>query len=387
MRVLHTSDWHLGRNFHGHSLMAEQRAFVEWLLELVDERAVDAVVVAGDVYDRAVPPVDAVALWEFALTSLSRRCPVVVTSGNHDSPTRLGFARALLDRSGIHLRTSIAAIADPVHVTGRDGTEAFLYGIPYLEPDLHRGDLSAERSHESVLDAAMRIVRADVAPRGDARSIVIAHAFVTGAGTPSSVSDSERDLRVGGIGDAPAHVFAGVDYVALGHLHGAQEVRGPSALHYSGSPLPFSFSEEKHVKSVTIVDLPAAGPPSLERIPAPVPRPLTTLRGTLEELLEHPRRDECRDHWLRAVLTDPRRPDNPLGRLRTRYDFVAEIGFDRGDTAPAGGASTNESGAPTDPLALAEAFVHHVTETPAGDPERRALRDAVEAVRARQVPA
>ena len=109
--------------------------------------------------------------------------------------------------------------------------------------------------------------------------------------------------------------------------------------------------------------------------------------GTLEELLEHPRRDECRDHWLRAVLTDPRRPDNPLGRLRTRYDFVAEIGFDRGDTAPAGGASTNESGAPTDPLALAEAFVHHVTETPAGDPERRALRDAVEAVRARQVPA
>lgn len=391
MRVLHTSDWHLGRTFHGHSLMAEQRAFVDWLAVLAEEREADVVVIAGDVYDRAVPPVDAVALWERALTRLSAACPVVVTSGNHDSPTRLGFASALLGRSDIHLRTTVAGISDPVHVTGRDGVETLVYGIPYLEPDLHRQELGAERSHEAVLDAAMGVVRRDLAQRGadqgGARTLAIAHAFVTGSNGSSLVSESERDLRVGGIGDAPARVFDGVDYVALGHLHGAQEVRGGACVHYSGSPLAFSFSEEAQVKSVTLVELPGEGAPAVERILAPVARPIVTLRGTLDELLDRPDFDAHRDHWVRAVLTDARRPDNPLGRLRTRYGFVAEIAFDRGAADLASGPSSAADVRAADPLALAEAFIEHVTGTPADAAEKSGLRDAVETVRARQVPA
>ncbi|MFM7598435.1 MAG: exonuclease SbcCD subunit D, partial [Actinomycetota bacterium] len=248
MRVLHTSDWHLGRSFHGVDILDHQRAIIDWLVAYVEAEGVELVIVAGDVYDRAVPSLAAVTVWEDAVIRLTRTCPLLVTSGNHDSPTRLGFAGALLADAGLHLRTGLPSIAEPLLVEGRDGVALAVYGLPYLEPDLHRDALGADRSHTAVLDAAMQRVRDDLATRDGVRSIVAAHAFITWGSDPV-VSDSERDLRVGGIGDAPAAVFAGVDYVALGHLHGAQAVVDP-VVRYSGSPLAFSFSEEAHRKSV-----------------------------------------------------------------------------------------------------------------------------------------
>lgn len=377
MRVLHTSDWHLGRSFHGVDILDHHREFIDWLVTYVESEHIDLVIVAGDVYDRAVPSLAAVGVWEDAVVRLTRTCPVLVTSGNHDSPTRLGFAGALLANAGLHLRTSLSSIADPLVVADDDVTLA-VYGLPYLEPDLHREALDAERSHTAVLQAAMQRVRDDLASRQGVRSIVAAHAFITDGGDPQ-VSDSERDLRVGGIGDAPATVFDGVDYVALGHLHGAQAVVDP-AVRYSGSPLAFSFSEQHHVKSVTVIDVPATGPISVTLVPTPVPRPLITLTGTLQELIDDPQTASYADHWVRIRLTDARRPDDPMGRLRAVLPHAVELTFER--SIPDAIIAVDAEGVPvSDPLAIAEAFVEHVTSTPPDEIEQALLREAVERVR------
>ncbi len=377
MRVLHTSDWHLGRSFHGVDILDHHREFIDWLVTYVESERIDLVIVAGDVYDRAVPSLAAVGVWEDAVVRLTRTCPVLVTSGNHDSPTRLGFAGALLANAGLHLRTSLSSIADPLVVADDDVTLA-VYGLPYLEPDLHREALDAERSHTAVLQAAMRRVRDDLASRQGVRSIVAGHAFITGGGD-AVVSDSERDLRVGGIGDAPAGVFDGVDYVALGHLHGAQAVVDPT-VRYSGSPLAFSFSEQHHVKSVTVLNVPATGPISVTLVPTPVPRPLITLTGTLQELLDDPATASYADHWVRVRLTDARRPDDPMGRLRAVLPHAVELTFER--SIPDAIIAVDAEGVPvSDPLAIAEAFVEHVTSTPPDEIEQALLREAVERVR------
>lgn len=392
MRLLHTSDWHLGRSFHGVGILEHQRAFIAWLVALVEAEEVDAVLIAGDVFDRAVPPLPAVDLWERALLDLRAHAAVIVTSGNHDSPTRLGFAGPLLGGSGIHLRTRIGDIGSPVDLRGRDGLEVAAYGLPYLEPDLHRVELGAQRSHAAVLTAALDRVRRSISAQPDRPSVALAHAFITGSGPGDAVvtSDSERDLRVGGIADAPASIFEGIDYVALGHLHGAQRIRGPAGttVAYSGSPLAFSFSEQSHVKSVTLVDIGPGGVEAVRPVPVPVPRRLTTLRGRLEDLLDDPQIDEYSDDWARIVLTDARRPDNPMGRIRVRLPHAVELVFE-----PAAGPEPSGPGHPgaddaaaataraADPVALAESFVRHVTNTEPTPAECERLRDAVETVR------
>src|SRR5499425_1431617 len=242
MRLIHTSDWHLGRTLHGESLLEHQAAFLDWLLGQAVTHQADAVVVAGDVYDRAVPPQDAVALLDKTLVAFARAgIPVVLTSGNHDSAIRLGFAAGLTEAAGVHLRTEVADITRPVIVPDAHG-EVGIYGIPYLLPDAVMDELGAEHSHTSVLAAASARIRADASARGLSRTVVLAHALVTGA----QLSESERDIRVGGIADAPAAVLAGCCYLALGHLHGPQRVPvagSTTTARYSGSPLAFSFAE------------------------------------------------------------------------------------------------------------------------------------------------
>ena len=216
----------------------------------------------------------------------------VVTSGNHDSAIRLGFgSRLFSDR--LHLRTSCDRIADPVVLCDEYGP-VHVYGIPYLEPDLTRHKLAAqpvERSHAGVLAAAMDLVLGDLERHAVSgarpRSIVMAHAFITGSADDTGErSDSERDIRVGNVDCAPASLFAGIDYTALGHLHGPQQPRaaGPGIVRYSGSPLRYSFSEARHAKSVTLVDIGPDGVKSVSTVDVPQPRAMAELTGTLEEL-------------------------------------------------------------------------------------------------------
>ena len=375
VRLLHTSDWHLGRTFLGSSMHGYQAEFLEWLIAQVNEQGIEAVIVAGDIYDRSVPPQQSVEILDSALSRLSEKCPVIVTSGNHDSPTRLNFGGVFFERGGVHLRCRLDDIDRPILLTGEDGVTVAIYGLPYLEPDHHRGELGAERSHESVLTAAMNRVRADLAERGEVRSVAIGHAFVTGG----EASDSERDVRVGGIGDAPASIFTGVDYVALGHLHRAQQINADTVhVRYSGSPLAYSFSEEHHTKSITIIDIPAQGDVSIREIPTPVPRRLATIRGTLAELLADPTLDAHADDWVRAVLTDPRRPADAMAQIRSRFPYALQLEFDR--PLPDRVAALVDV-ATADPVEVAVGFVEHVTTTSASDAERAVLADAVEAVR------
>ncbi|HSN07099.1 MAG TPA: exonuclease SbcCD subunit D, partial [Candidatus Angelobacter sp.] len=312
MRLIHTSDWHLGRTLVQASLLDAQRLFVDWLLDLALEHEVDAVLVSGDVYDRAVPSTDAVRLLDHAFVSFAAAgIPLVVVSGNHDSAVRLGFGRELSAVAGVHLRTTVRDIDVPVVLHDEHGPVA-IYGVPYLLPDAAMTELGTERSHAAVLRAATARVLADAAGRGIRRTVVLSHAFVTGSAA-SEVSDSERDVRVGGVGDAPASVFDGVGYVALGHLHRPQEVRlggGTTRLRYSGSPMAFSFSERHDVKSVVLLELDAEGVRELVTVPTPVPRPLRQVSGRLDDLLDRAATDlaDLAGCWVKVVLTDPTRP-------------------------------------------------------------------------------
>jgi DNA repair protein SbcD/Mre11 len=376
MRLLHTSDWHLGRTLHGVDLLDHQAAFLAHLVDVVRSEQVDAVVVAGDVYDRAIPPVEAVTLLSETLAQLAEHTTVVVTSGNHDSATRLGFGSALM-RERVRLRTRVATMAQPVAV----GDDVLVYGLPYLDPDSVRhalvdeaGDVPA-RSHEAVTRAAMGRIRADLAGRARPhRSVVAAHAFVIGG----AASESERDIRVGGVDHVPAGVFAGVDYVALGHLHGPQRVSGPdgTALRYSGSPLAYSFSEQHHAKSSVLVDL-SGDDVTTELVAAPVPRRLADVTGTLDELLGAAGEPHV-DAWTRVTVTDARRPSDLYRRVRDRFPHALVVQHRADVSAPTSRAVAVT--AAHDPVAVGADFVRHVTGLDPTADELAVLRAAYEHV-------
>ncbi|MBA2812851.1 exonuclease SbcCD subunit D [Streptomyces sp. KM273126] len=378
MRLLHTSDWHLGRAFHRVNMLGAQAEFIGHLVRCVREREVDAVVVSGDVYDRAVPPLAAVELFDDALHRLAELgVPTVMISGNHDSARRLGVGAGLIGRAGIHLRTDAAACGTPVVLGDTHGDVAF-YGLPYLEPALVKDEFGVDKpGHEALLAAAMDRVRADLATRaGGTRSVVLAHAFVTGG----EASDSERDISVGGVASVPAGVFDGVDYVALGHLHGSQVITG--RVRYSGSPLAYSFSEADHRKSMWLVDLGADGSVEAERIDCPVPRPLARVRGELEDLLADPELARYEDAWIEATLTDPVRPADPMARLSERFPHTLSLVFapERSPEDPDVSYARRLAG--RDDRQIAEDFVAHVRGAGPDESEQAVLQDAFDAVRA-----
>ncbi len=333
VRVLHTSDWHIGRTFHGADLLTEQEAALTHIAELVDRESVDVVVVAGDIYDRAVPSAEAVRVATAAMTRIRRAgAELVITPGNHDSAARLGAFAEFAAAGGLHVRATVGGIAEPVVLHDEHGAVAF-YGIPYLEPEPSRHALGVPeaRGHTGVLGEAMRRVRDDLAGRPGTRSVVLAHAFVTGG----EASESERTIAVGGVEQVPGSVFDGVDYVALGHLHGPQTLA--EHLRYSGSPLAYSFSEARQRKSVWFVDLDATGLAEVRRHELPVPRPLATLSGELAALLEDPEHEHLREHFLSVTVTDRVRPIDAMRLLQDRFPYAVHM-----DWRPDGGAAGTE---------------------------------------------
>ena len=373
MRILHTSDWHLGRSFHREDMLGAQADYVDHLMAVVEEERVDLVVVAGDVYDRALPQVDAVRLADETFARLAAsRAKVMVTSGNHDSAQRLGFGSRLIDAAGVFIRTDVATVGTPVLLDDPAGAVA-VYGIPYLDPDAARARWGLRtRSHEAALTTAMTRVRSDLSTRAaGTRSVVLAHAFVAGC----RPSDSERDISVGGVSLVPTSVFDGVDYAALGHLHGRHT--RTARVRYSGSPLAYSFSEADQLKGSWLVGLDAAGGVEAEFVEAPVPRPLARLRGTIEDLLSNPAFGRHQASYVQAVLTDDHRPVQAMERLRARFPHALVLAFEpaRSTTDPAPRART--TGATDHAIALD--FVADLRGTPASTAESALLREAVDA--------
>ncbi|MGZ4559624.1 MAG: exonuclease SbcCD subunit D [Mycobacteriaceae bacterium] len=321
MRILHTSDWHVARTFHGVDLLADQERVLDAVAELVDAHGVDVVVLAGDVYDRAVPSAEAVGACTRALERIRAAGAVIVaTSGNHDSAPRLGAAASFAAAGGLHLRTRIAELEHPVLLKDEHGAVAF-YGLPFLEPDSARHALGepGARTHAAVLGVAMDRVRADLARRPDVRSVVLAHAFVVGG----EATGSERSISVGGAETVPADVFDGVDYVALGHLHSPQTIS--ERVRYSGSPLPYSFGERAQHKSVWLIDLDARGLAEVQHLDLPVVRRLSQLQGTLPELLSDSAHAHAEDDYVSAVLTDDVRPLDAMRQLQQRFVFAVHL--------------------------------------------------------------
>ena len=370
MRLLHTSDWHLGRSFHQVGLLDAQAQYLDHLVETVRSESVDAVLVSGDVYDRAMPAPDTVQLLSETVTRLvTEGAVVVLSSGNHDSAIRLGFASELLARTGLHIRSSLDGLGTPVMVG-----DVAIHPLPYLEPAVAAGPLgTTERTHAGVLGAAMARVNADRVSRGG-RSVVMGHAFVTGGAT----SDSERDISVGGVGAVHPRTFAGHDYVALGHLHGRQQVS--DTVRYSGSPVALSFSEHRQTKGSWLVDLDDDGV-RVEPVDAPVGRPLAVLRGDLADLMADRRHEAAERAWCQVTLTDPVRPPAAMEQLRRRFPHTLVLQFDP-QGAPVPVRSYAQRAAAEQPLDVCCSFLDHVRGGHApSDAEREVLAAAVEAVR------
>jgi exonuclease SbcD len=383
VRILHTSDWHLGRSFHRVGMLGAQAAFLDHLVGVVRSERVDVVLVSGDVYDRAIPAVDVVSLLDEGLTRLvDAGAQVILTGGNHDSARRLGFGSRLLERSGVHIRAGADRLAEPVMLTDRHAPVA-VYPLPYLEPALVAGSLDCPVGHHAVLSAAMAAVRADLATRpAGTRSVVAAHAFVVGG----QGSDSERDIAVGGVAAVGLEVFDGVDYVALGHLHGRQRLRDD--VRYSGSPLAYSFSEHTQTKGTLLVELGARGPAAVEPIDAPVPRCLALLRGGLEELLWRGDLARHEQAWCQVTLTDTHRPERAMERIRSRFPHTLELRFDPVDDAGravAADSAYRQRLTGRDDLGICSGFLDHVRSRPASPQELVWLSQALAAGRLGEV--
>lgn len=356
MRILHTSDWHIGRTFHGNSTMDALAEVLGALTTQVRENAVDVVVVAGDVFDSATPAGPAYTLLGDALVALHETgARVIVTSGNHDSAARLGFQARLL-RDGIHVLTDPLAIGTPVTLNDEHGPVHF-HGIPYLEPAIVRQHWSGVelRTQAQTLAHAMDLVRAGMQEH-PGRSVAIAHCFSAGVDATLGL---EREVRQGGLDVVPLSVFDGPDYVALGHIHGRQQIS--ERVRYSGAPLHYSFGEQHKPRGSWLVDLDASGLTGVEWLELPVPRRLVTLTGTLDEILSAENVAAHADDWVCAVYTDALAQTEPMRRLREHYPHCAMVQHQPAETSDRVERSYTERlrGAVTDTERIG-AFLEHV---------------------------
>lgn len=318
MKILHTSDWHLGRQLHQASLLEDQRHVLEQLVALAIAECVDVVVIAGDIYDRAVPPASAVTLLNETLEALHQaRIKVVLISGNHDSAQRLGFAAKPLAQSDLHLATELADAFSPVFLSDADGEVAF-YTVPYVDPAQVQQQLGATcATHNEAMHAILERIKANGLPK---RSVLVSHCFVDGGET----SESERPLSLGGAECVSPLPFEDFSYVALGHLHGRQ-FKHKAHIRYSGSILKYSFSEAQQIKSVTLVDMDAAGACTITQHPLIPLRDVRVLEGELAELCRPSADTAGRDDYLLVRLTDTQAILDVMGKLRTVYPNVLHI--------------------------------------------------------------
>ena len=374
MKLIHLSDLHLGKRVNEFSMIDDQRYILDQILQVLDAERPDAVLIAGDVYDKPVPTAEAVALLDRFLVDLSRReLQVFVISGNHDSAERMAFGGRLMEQSGVHLAPVYDGTAARWTLTDEHGP-VNLYLLPFVKP-VHVRRCFPEREIETYTDAVAAAVEAmDVDPA--VRNVLVTHQFVTGAARCES-----EEVSVGGADNVDASVFDGFDYVALGHLHGPQTV-GRETVRYCGTPLKYSFSEVHHKKSVTVVELGEKGNVTVRTVPLTPQRDLVELRGTYEDVT---RRDfyegtGYRDSYVHITLTDEEDVPDALAKLRLIYPYLMKLEYDNCRTRAAGVGDGGGDLRRSSPMELLEEFYEKQNGQPMGPEQRQFARQLMERI-------
>lgn len=376
MRILHTADWHLGKLVQGVYMTEDQRFVLEQLLSVIETERPDAVIIAGDLYDRAVPPTEAVQLLDELLERIVLRLqvPVLAIAGNHDSPARLDFGNRIMRASGLHMAGELTLPVQTARLQDEFGPVDF-HLVPYTEPGIVRfmtGDESV-RSHHDAMRAITDRIREEMDPA--ARHVLVGHAFVTPHGEAEpNTSDSERPLTIGGAEHVSAAHFDGFHYIALGHLHQAHFV-GQEHVQYAGSPLKYSISEEHHKKGYLMVELDAEGKVSVEKRELSPRRDMRAVEGFIADLERHP----VNEDYVFVRLLDQAAVTSPMERIRAVYPNAMHV-----ERKPALEqlAGIRETGSTTgrakmDGLALFKAFYEDVTGSPPSSDTERLLMETL----------
>lgn len=374
MKFLHLADLHLGKRVNGFSMLEDQAHILRQILAILDDEQPDGVLIAGDVYDKSVPSVEAVELLDGFLTELrARGVPVLLISGNHDSPERLAFGGRVMDSCGIHISPVYDGALAPVTLQDAFGP-VHVWLLPFVKP-AHVRRWFPDADIESYTDAvAEAVAHMDIDTA--ARNVLVTHQFVTG-GTRSG----SEELSVGGTDNVDSGVFAPFDYVALGHLHGAQHI-GRETIRYAGSPLKYSFSEARQHKSVTVVTLGEKGDVQVRTVALTPLRELREIRGSYDELTarsfyEH---TTYRSDYLHLILTDEQDVFDAMSRLRTIYPYLMTLDYDNARTRAAGGMSVPAETERRTPLELFEALYQRQNHRPMSDVQRAYIAQLMEQI-------
>jgi len=320
MKFLHTSDWHIGRQFHSVSLVEDQKAVLTQLIDYLTENSVDALVIAGDIYDRSVPPTVAIELMNKFVSQVcdELKLPIIIIPGNHDGAERLGFGSSQMKRAGLHILSSFEDMLRPVVIKSDIGEVAF-YGMPYNDPEMVRHYF---KQSISTFDEAHCFLAGEIKSqfKPEQKNVLLSHCFVDGA----IGSDSERPLSIGGSDRVSHEHFVDFDYVALGHLHQPQK-KGQDYIRYSGSLMKYSFSEQHHKKGVTLVEFDECGFKSATHVDLTAPRQMRIIEGELNNIIEQGKDDPNNEDYLLVRLMDTHAILNPMEKLRTVYPNVLHI--------------------------------------------------------------
>lgn len=374
MKFLHLADLHLGKRVNGFSMLEDQAHILRQILAILDDEQPDGVLIAGDVYDKSVPSVEAVELLDGFLTELrARGVPVLLISGNHDSPERLAFGGRVMDSCGIHISPVYDGALAPVTLHDEFGP-VHVWLLPFVKP-AHVRRWFPDADIESYTDAmAEAVAHMDIDTA--ARNVLVTHQFVTG-GTRSG----SEELSVGGTDNVDSGVFAPFDYVALGHLHGAQHI-GRETIRYAGSPLKYSFSEARQHKSVTVVTLGEKGDVQVRTVALTPLRELREIRGSYDELTarsfyEH---TTYRSDYLHLILTDEQDVFDAMSRLRTIYPYLMTLDYDNARARAAGGMSVPAGMERRTPLELFEALYQRQNHQPMSEVQREYIAQLMEQI-------
>lgn len=355
MKFFHLADLHLGKRVNGFPMIEDQKIILDQILELADTEHPDAVVIAGDVYDKSIPSVEAVNLMDDFLVELVRRkLQVFVISGNHDSAERVSYGGRVMEQSGIHISPRISGCG-PIRLDDQYGP-LYIYLIPYIHPSVVREAYPEEKVTDWTQAMEVLIRNAHVDPA--ARNIAVAHQYVTASGARPEECDSEQK-HIGGLDNVDYSVFDAFDYVALGHLHGPQRI-GRDTVRYAGSPLKYSFSEEKHKKSVTLVEIKEKGQVEYRQLPLVPARDFKTLRGTFGEVMSPGfTAPLSAEDYYRIILTDEQDVDQALARLRKYfYKNLMDLEYDNTRTRTQSDIDAGEEALEKEPIeVLQELFL------------------------------